>query len=91
MRGDVLLVSGREEQVRQLPDVTVGRETRATGYFTNPLVQTAELVIAPRAAILGTNAERTGVPAAIWGHRDRSLACWSLVSHAYRRYSPPGR
>lgn len=51
--GDVLLVTGREEQVRQLPGVTVGRETRASGYFTNPSVQTAELVLAPRAAILG--------------------------------------
>lgn len=50
--GDVLLVAGREEQVRQLPDVRIGRETRAEGYFASPLVQTAEVVIAPRAAIL---------------------------------------
>lgn len=51
--GDVLLVAGREEAVHRLPVVTIGRETRATGYFTDPHVQTAEVVIAPRASILG--------------------------------------
>lgn len=50
---DVLLVAGREEQVRHLPGVTIGRETRAAGYFTNPQVQLAEVVIAPRANMLG--------------------------------------
>ena len=51
--GDVLLVAGRENAVRRLPGVTIGRETRATGYFSDPHVQTAEVVIAPRASILG--------------------------------------
>jgi len=51
--GDVLLVAGRENAVRRLPGVTIGRETRATGYFSDPNVQTAEVVIAPRASILG--------------------------------------
>lgn len=50
---DVLLVAGREEQVRRLPGVAIGRETRASGYFTNPQVQVAEAVVAPRANILG--------------------------------------
>lgn len=50
---DVLLVAGREEQVYQLHGVTIGRETRATGYFANPQVQLAELVVAPRANVLG--------------------------------------
>ena len=51
--GDVLLVAGREEAVHELPGVTIGRETRASGYFTNPQVQTAEVIIAPRANIRG--------------------------------------
>lgn len=51
--GDVLLVAGREEAVHQIPDVTIGRETHASGYFTNPQVQTAEVIIAPRASIRG--------------------------------------
>jgi di/tricarboxylate transporter len=51
--GDVLLVAGREDAVRELPGVTIGRETRARGYFTNPQVLTAEFVIGPRADIIG--------------------------------------
>jgi di/tricarboxylate transporter len=75
---DVLLVAGREEQVQRLPGVTIGRETRATGYFTNPQVQMAEVVIAPRANVLGQTLKdiefrrRYGVTAvAIW-HEDKA-------------------
>lgn len=51
--GDVLLIAGREDQVRQLPGVQIGRATRSSGYFSNPEVQAAEVVIAPRAPVLG--------------------------------------
>ncbi len=51
--GDVLLVTGGAEQVQRLPGVMVGRQTRVSGYFNDPLVQVAEVVVAPRANILG--------------------------------------
>lgn len=51
--GDVLLVAGREEQVRCLPNVTIGRAARDDDYLTNPQVEVAEVVIAPRASIIG--------------------------------------
>ncbi|GAC1649905.1 MAG: SLC13 family permease [Herpetosiphon sp.] len=50
---DVLLVTGREEQVRCMPGVTIGRDGRAGRYFDNPKVQMAEVVVAPRATMLG--------------------------------------
>lgn len=58
--GDVLLVAGREAQVRQLPGVQIGRETRAAGYLSNPQVQLAEVVIAPRASLLGQTLKDLG-------------------------------
>lgn len=51
--GDVLLVAGREERVREIPDVQIGRQTHTSSYLANPEVQFAELVVAPRASILG--------------------------------------
>lgn len=51
--GDVLLITGREERVRALPGVVLGRQRRSYRYLVAPEVQLAEVIVAPRATILG--------------------------------------